>query len=181
MATDSKKRPGRGFASTARGAAISRFIKRHFDVRTINSSASRGDLGVRVSQEPHGDRVYVHVFLDSEEESAEWAGEIADKLTQSGYEVLARSGGSFTVSKQEWRLDDAILAGMFAIRPEIMESDSGLVTALPGQVAQLREHGWIKPDTLELTDLGQQVRARLLEQKRTREQANRRRLRERGW
>lgn len=181
MATDSRKRPGRGFASTARGAAISRFIKKHFDVQTLTSNSPRGSDGVRVTQEPYAAQVYIRVTLSDEQQAEAWAGEISAKLVASGYEISWSSGASFTVTKQEWKFDDAILAGMFGIRPEIMESDTGLVAALPSHVEQLRRNGWIKPDTLQLTELGARVRDRLLDQKRKREQAERRRGRERGW
>lgn len=180
MATDSRKRPGRGFASTARGAAISRFVKKHFDVRTLTSE-NRGNDGVRVTQEPYAAEVYVTVRLSDDQQAEQWAREIAEKLTGSGYEIPWSSGAAFTVTKQEWKFDDAILSGMFAIRPEIMESDAGLTTATPAAVTQLRDNGWIKPDTLELTELGERVRARLLDQKHKRGQADRRRRRERGW
>lgn len=181
MATDSRKRPGRGFGSTARAAAITRFIRKHIGVVTISTSDSRGQDGVRVSQESYADSVYVRVSLSAESEAVKWAKEIADRLTEHGYEIPWTKGSTFTVTRQEWKFDDQISRGMFAVRPEIMESDSGLVTATPFVVNQLREHGWLKAETLELTELGERVRARLLDRKRKREQAERRYLRKRGW
>lgn len=180
MATDSRKRPGRGFSSTARGAVISRFIKKHFDVRTL-TSVDRGCDGVRVTQEPYSAEVCVYVALPDEKQAEEWAREIMTKLVGADYEISWSRGNTFTVTKPEWKLDDMIAKGMFAIRPATMESDSGLVAALPSHIEQLRRNGWIKPSALELTELGEQVRARLLDQKRKREQAERRRIRERGW
>jgi hypothetical protein len=181
MATDSRKRPGRGFASTARAAAITRFIRKHFDVKTLTPADSLALYGVRVSQESYSDCVRVRVSLPDEGEAVKWAEDITGKLVEHGYEIQSSSGAAFYVTKQEWKFDDMVSKGMFAVRPEVMESDAGLVTATPLVVEQLRGNGWLKPDTLELTELGQRVRERLLVQKRTRGQAERRRLRERGW
>lgn len=183
MSTDSRKRPGRGFASTARASAVSRSIKKLTGVTPMNSANSRGQHGVRVSQEPYAATVFVSVFLDNADQAATWATQIRDTLIGAGYEKdwTSGDGTSFTVTKAEWKFDDTVAAGMFGIDPEDMESDTGLTAARPATITQLRNNGWIKLDTLQLTDLGQQVRERLLIQKRKRAQAEKRRIKARGW
>lgn len=181
MGSDRPKKKGRGFASTARASAISRFMKKNFGV-LVNNSASRGHYGVYVHQAPYAVEVEITVSTPIEEDACSWAGEITQKLTDAGYEV--QQGGSGTrlyVTKAEWRFADKVTTDLFGISPAIMESDSGLVAALPVHVARLRKNGWIKPDTLELTEKGHTVRAHLLVEKKKREQAEKRRLRERGW
>lgn len=184
MATDSRKKPGRGFASTARASAITRFMKKNLSVRTLTSADGYGLDGVRVSQEPYAAEVVVRVHLALDETAAaEWANEIEAAFTKAGYLVRRYdfSKTALYVSKAEWVFADMVATKMFGIESDVMESAAGLARALPSVIAQLRGNGWIEADTLELTETGEQVQAYLLDRKRARDAATRRQRETHGY
>lgn len=181
MATDTK--PKKRFGNYARAAAIARFIKKTYGATTANS-ASRGSQGIRVTQDNAMSLVWLHVQLDDVEEAIEWAAEIEADLTKAGYDVQpVGSGGHFRVSKEEWRFDDQIGRLLFGFSGrEFLERDGDMWTGMPEHVLrQLRVVALVEQDRLEFTELGAKVRARVITQKKRRDQAECRRIRSRGY
>lgn len=180
MSSDSKKKPGRGFASTARASAISKFVKTAFGVTTV-TSADRGAEGVRVTQERYATWVCVRVTLVDETEGAEWSTQIETKLSEAGYVIGHRvSPLTFYVSRTEWQIDDKIASGI-GMGGAAMESDAGMLAAFDYVVNDLRSTGWVQPGTRLLTEEGEAVRERLVAKRKATERAEVRRLRQRGW
>ena len=183
MPTDSKKRPGRGFASTARAAAVTRFIKKNLNVTIVNS-ADRGAYGIAVHQDPYATKVWLHVTLPDDQAALACAAEIEETFAEHGFEVT-RNGNHLSVTKKAWRHDDAmrtLFARCFGRSAEnALISDSALIAAPAHIVDALREQGVFQDGTLRLTELGGQARAWAIAEQKKRTQAEHRRLRERGW
>lgn len=181
MASDFTKGKGGGWSGKARGAAISRLITKRFGLKPSSLN------GIRVWQDngPRSSVVRVRVNLGEEswdrKEAADWTTQIAEIVQGAGYELVSQDEASLTITRATWRLDDMIFSGLSFTEHRYMESDAELVKAQSRVVTILRNNGWIMRDTLELTELGEQVRARLLALKRQRENAEKRRVRERGW
>jgi len=180
MASDSRKKPGRGFASTSRGAAVSRLLKKIEGISTVGT-AERGLHGVRVHQAPYASYVTVRVFLDDDAEAAKWSADLEAKLIDAGYVLDSRVGPcAFAVTRDIWKFDDEIAAKIYTGGPA-MESDVGMLAAHDYTVMHLRAIGWVQEGTRLLTEKGQAVRARLVVQAKAKVHAEARRLRQRGW
>lgn len=178
MANDTKTK--KSFGNYARAAAISRFLRKHEGITTTNASGRHFD-GVRVSQDNAASSVWLFVGLPDENEATQWVGQIADKLEASGYQV-ARHNHSLSITCADWQLDDQVGRLLFGFDGwERLERDD-MWTGMPNHVlASFRNAGLVKPDALELTELGDAVRGRVIVQRKKTDQAERRRLRQRGW
>lgn len=164
MASDAAKKPGRGFASTARASAVTRFIKKHIGVGTVNST-NTGDHGIRVDQEPYASQVTLSVRMRDEQEAIDWAKSIAETFADHGFEVKQSgfSSAVLIVSKPSWRHDDHMIR-LFSLclgvpAKKAIATDNGLINAPAYIIDLLREQGVFEDDTLRLSELGQQARA----------------------
>lgn len=186
MASDAVKKPGRGFASTARASAVTRFIKKHVGVCTVNSN-STGDYGIRVHQDPYATWVTISVRMRVEQEATAWAKSLTETFAAQGFKVECASFSSttFYVTKQSWQHDDRMITlfsrclGIPA--KQAIATDSGLINAPEYVIGLLREQGVFEGDSLRLTELGQQARDwAIADAKKLAAQA-RRRSKERGY
>lgn len=163
MASDAVKKPGRGFASTARASAVTRFIKKHIGVGTVNSSG-RGDYGIKVHQESYATWVRLAVRMRDEREAVDWAKDIAETFTAQGFKVEHSSFdlAVLYVTKQSWQHDDR-MTKLFSLclgapAKQAIATDNDLINAPGHIISLLREQGVFEGDTLRLSELGQQAR-----------------------
>jgi hypothetical protein len=178
MANDTKTK--KGFGNHARAAAISRFLKKHVGVETINEG-STGLEGIRVQQDNPISSVWLRVRLDDEAAAAAWTREIADKLEANGYKVT-RHDSSLSITCDDWQLDDQIGRLLFGFSGrEALIDDAGMLAATDHVVKALRDGGLVEQETRALTELGRTFRARLILQRNRKQQAEKRRIRSRGW
>ena len=180
MATDSKKKSGYT-TGYERVAAISRFLRKKYDIRTTNGT--RGLEGVGVSKGVNNAYVWLHVALDDKSKAIEWAREIAQDLEDAGYQVKGYEH-SLSITHTSWLLKDKIYDALFrclAAGRTAIESDTALIQASERTIQDMRNAGFLEDGTLRLTEFGQQARALVLAENKKRAQAERRRLRERGW
>lgn len=178
MANDTKTK--KSFGNHARAAAISRFLRKHEGITTTNGSNKHFD-GVRVTQDNAASSVWLFVGLPDESEAARWIGEIADKLEASGYQVT-RHNNSLGITCADWQLDDQVGRLLFGFDGRVYLERDDMWTGMPNHVlTSLRNAGLVKPDVLELTELGAAVRGRVIAQRAKADQAEKRRKRARGW
>lgn len=179
MANDTKTR--KSFGNHARAAAISRFLRKHEGVATTNAG-SRGIDGIRVLQENATSSVWLHVILAGQDDAAaEWAAAIADKLEANGYQVV-RHDRSLTITCEGWKLDDQVGRLLFGFDGRAHLERDDMWVGMPERILrELRNAGLVKPDVLELTELGVKIRARVIAQRKEANRAEKRRLRQRGW
>lgn len=178
MANDTKTK--KAFGNYARAAAISRFLRKHEDITTTNAGSNHLD-GVRVNQDNAASAVWLFVGLPDEAEAARWATQIADKLEASGYQVVSHNN-SLSITCAEWQFDDRIGRLLFGFDGRAHLERGDMWTGMPNHIlASLRNAGLVRPDALELTELGATVRDRVIVQRKKADQAERRRLRARGW
>jgi hypothetical protein len=184
MASDRKNTHKGNGGAYARATAISRFLKRVEGIQTTNN-ACRGTEGVRVHQDIGSAFVTLSVFLgeDAEKAAAEWAGEIADKLRTAGYQV-ERNGRALAITHDTWIAQDMIRVALgrclFTGR-EAIASDIALINAAPHTIEALRGAGILMDGTLRLTEFGEQVRVFVLAENKKKDQAEKRRIKARGW
>lgn len=174
---DTKPKKG-GWSGRGRGAAISRLITKKFGVKP-NSNHSL----ISVSED--NGQVHLLIYADTGEmnkqNADDWMKQIVKIVEDAGYDISSVRDHGMTISKPEWRFRDMVFTKLSFTDHHYLESDSELVKAPPRVVQTLRDNQWIKPDTLELTELGQQVRAFLIKLRRQTETRERYQRKQYGW
>ncbi len=181
MASDAKTKTSKFSVTHTRVAAISRFLRKAYGVTTTNST--RGIDGIRTSKGATKTTVGLTVrMLDDEKYATEWAAEIERDLTAAGYQVTMHPGAiSMTITRKEWIIIDRIESMTITSDREALIDDAGLLAASDSVIEILQEKGFIQPGGRQLTELGAQARSILVDQRKKKVQADKRKLKARGW